>query len=153
MLLADICAKLRLLRPVAARLSLFSLLVVEEDAWETFAAEKAALTVALLGHSEAACLDGIFGTGLDEFRTGEVMQHSVSGYANNVFNAPIDYVQQEVGYDVSPGLANTFAVGITAAAVEYGTGRLGDVASNGRNKYETGESQEDALRKMGISRS
>jgi hypothetical protein len=36
MLLADICAKLRLLRPVAARLSLFSLLVVEEDAWETF---------------------------------------------------------------------------------------------------------------------
>jgi hypothetical protein len=36
MLLADICAKLRLLRPVAARLSLFSLLVVEEGAWETF---------------------------------------------------------------------------------------------------------------------
>ena len=36
MLLADICAKLRLLRPVAAYLSLFSLLVVEEDAWETF---------------------------------------------------------------------------------------------------------------------
>jgi hypothetical protein len=32
MLLADICAKLRLLRPVAARLNLFSLLVVEEDA-------------------------------------------------------------------------------------------------------------------------
>ena len=115
-------------------------------------AEKAALTVALLGHSEAACLDGIFGTGLDEFRTGEVMQHSVSGYANNMFNAPIDYVQQEVGYDVSPGLANTFVVGVTAAAVEHGSGRLGDVASNGRNKYETGESQEEALRRMGISR-
>jgi hypothetical protein len=115
-------------------------------------AEKAALTVALLGHSEAACLDGIFGTGLDEFRTGEVMQHSVSGYANNMFNAPIDYVQQEVGYNVSPDLANTFVVGATAAAVEYGSGRLGDVASNGRNKYETGESQEEALRRMGISR-
>jgi hypothetical protein len=32
MLLADICAKLRLLRLVAARRSLFFLLVVEEDA-------------------------------------------------------------------------------------------------------------------------
>jgi hypothetical protein len=36
MLIADICARLRLLRPVAARLSLFSLLVVEEVAWEAF---------------------------------------------------------------------------------------------------------------------
>ena len=36
MLLVDICAKLRLLQPVAAHLSLFSLLVVEEDAQETF---------------------------------------------------------------------------------------------------------------------
>jgi hypothetical protein len=35
MLMADICARLRLLRPVAARLGLFSPLVVEEDAWET----------------------------------------------------------------------------------------------------------------------
>lgn len=37
MLRADICARLRLLRPVAARLGLFSPLVVEEDACETFA--------------------------------------------------------------------------------------------------------------------
>jgi hypothetical protein len=36
MLMADICARLRHLRPVAARLGLFSLLVVEEIAWEAF---------------------------------------------------------------------------------------------------------------------
>jgi hypothetical protein len=36
MLMADIYARLRHLRPVAACLSLFSLLVVEEDAWGTF---------------------------------------------------------------------------------------------------------------------
>jgi hypothetical protein len=36
MLMADICARLRLLWPVAARLGLFSLLVVEEVAWEAF---------------------------------------------------------------------------------------------------------------------
>jgi hypothetical protein len=115
-------------------------------------AEKAALTVALLGHSEAACLDGIFGTGLDEFWAGEVMQHSVSGYANTMFNAPVEYVQQEVGYNVSHSLANTLVVGASAAAVEYGSGRLGDAVSNERNKYETGENQEDALRRMGIFR-
>jgi len=115
--------------------------------------EKAALTVALLGHSEAACLDGVFGTNLDGFRNAEVMQHSVSEQANDMFNAPVDRVQDEVDFDRDPfGVANNVAVGATAAAVEYGSGRMGDAASNMRNQYRTGESQEDTLQRMGVSR-
>jgi hypothetical protein len=116
--------------------------------------EKAALTVAFLGHSEAACLDGVFSTDLACFRADEIMQHSVSGDANKMFNAPLDYVQEEVGYRPfeSNGVASTMTVGASAAAVEYASGRVGDAASDVRNKYETGESQEAALRRMGVSR-
>jgi hypothetical protein len=116
-------------------------------------AEKAALTVALLGHSEAACLDGVFSTDLACFRANEVMQHSVSEDTNKMFNAPVDYVQEQVSYEPfeSNGVASTIIVGASAAAVEYASGRVGDAASNMRNKYETGESQEAALRRMGVS--
>lgn len=117
-------------------------------------AEKAALTVALLGHSEAACLDGVFSTDLACFRADEVMQHRVSEDTNKMFNAPVDYVQEQVGYEPfeSNGVASTTIVGASAAAVEYASGRVGDATSNMRNRYQTGESQEAALQRMGVSR-
>lgn len=113
-------------------------------------AEKAALTVALLGHSEAACLDGVFETNLDGFRNAEVMQNSMSGNANEIFNAPVDYVQEQVGYEPfeSNGVTSTVAVGASAAAMEYASGRIGEAASNMKNKHETGESQKATLQRM-----
>lgn len=119
----------------------------------TGTAEKLAISALTLGHSESFLLDGQFGLGgnLDDV-THEFLEHSGSGTINEVFNMPVDAAKDAVGYvDGDPvDIEIMTVVGGTAAAVEYVTNRVGLVGANTRSKIETGESQEEVLRRLGV---
>lgn len=117
--------------------------------------EKAVLSAMFLGHGEAMCLDGNFHlNGNLHGVTHEVLEHSASSGVNEFMNAPVDVAKGAVQYKDGASLTpTTFAVvGGTAAAMEYATVKVGDAGANARNKRMAGESQQAALRRMGVQR-
>ncbi|KAF1364942.1 hypothetical protein EJ07DRAFT_151362 [Lizonia empirigonia] len=118
----------------------------------TGTAEKLAISVVLLGHGEALCLDGQFGLDLAHLND-EVMDYSGSGAANEIYNTPVDFVKESVCYqDGVHDPSGTMVVGVAAGATEYATNKIGDASSNLRYQFQTGESQQARLQRMSVRR-